>query len=43
LESNVKDDEDNWMEIWNNVFMQFYRDESGTLTKLPHQNVDTGM
>ena len=43
LESNVKDDEDNWMEIWNNVFMQFYRDESWTLTKLPHQNVDTWM
>lgn len=43
LESNVKDDEANWMEIWNNVFMQFYRDESGNLTKLPHQNVDTGM
>ena len=43
LESNVKDDEANWMEIWNNVFMQFYRDESWNLTKLPHQNVDTWM
>ncbi len=43
LESNVKDDEDNWMEIWNNVFMEFYRDETGTLTKLSQQNVDTGM
>lgn len=41
--SNVESDEDNWMEIWNNVFMEFYRDESGTLTKLKQQNVDTGM
>lgn len=41
--SNVATDEDNWMEIWNNVFMQYYRDESGTMTKLAQQNVDTGM
>jgi len=26
--SNVKNDEDNWLEIWNNVFMEYYRDES---------------
>jgi alanyl-tRNA synthetase len=26
--SNVKSDEDNWLEIWNNVFMEYYRDES---------------
>lgn len=41
--SNVWSDPDNWMEIWNNVFMEYYRDDSGTLTKLPSQNVDTGM
>ena len=41
--SNVKSDEDNWLEIWNNVFMEFYRDEKGILTKLAQQNVDTGM
>ena len=31
------------MEIWNNVFMEFYRDDTGHLTKLKNQNVDTGM
>lgn len=41
--SNVKTDEDNWLEIWNNVFMEFYRDEKGDLSKLSQQNVDTGM
>ena len=41
--SNVKTDEDNWLEVWNNVFMEFYRDEKGILTKLSQQNVDTGM
>ncbi|MEG1506181.1 MAG: alanine--tRNA ligase [Bacilli bacterium] len=32
-----------YLEIWNNVFMEFYSDESGKLTKLKSQNVDTGM
>jgi alanyl-tRNA synthetase len=41
--SNVENDEDNWMEIWNNVFMEYNRLEDGTLEKLPTQNVDTGM
>lgn len=42
-DSNPKTDEDNRLEIWNNVFMEFYRDDSGKLTKLKNQNVDTGM
>lgn len=41
--SNVKDDEENRLEIRNNVFMEFYRDETWKISKLPHPNVDTGM
>ena len=40
----VFDPEDNrWVEIWNNVFMQYMHNENNSFTPLPRKNVDTGM
>ena len=32
-----------WVEIWNNVFMQYVKDENENVKELPNKNVDTGM
>ncbi|MBT4367520.1 alanine--tRNA ligase [Candidatus Peregrinibacteria bacterium] len=40
---NPKENESEWMEIWNDVFMQYNKKEDGTFEPLAQQNVDTGM
>lgn len=42
-EDKMGGDGDRFLEIWNLVFMQFERDESGTLHPLPKPSIDTGM
>ncbi len=43
LESNPKSDPNNWVEIWNDVFMQYNKTKDGKYELLKQKNVDTGM
>ena len=36
-------EDDRWVEIWNNVFMEYHQDKDGNITELTQKNVDTGM
>ncbi len=42
-EDKMGGDGDRFLEIWNLVFMQYERDDSGTLHPLPKPSIDTGM
>ena len=37
------EEDENWVEIWNNVFMQYNHEQNGTFTPLKNKNVDTGL
>lgn len=40
---SFNDDNDLWVEIWNNVFMQYNKTATGSFEALPQRNVDTGL
>jgi len=43
IPESFNDDNAAWVEIWNNVFMQYNKKSNGTLEALKQRNVDTGM
>ncbi len=43
LECHPESENGRLVEIWNNVFMQYFKNQDGTFTPLSQKNVDTGM
>jgi len=43
IPNSFNDDHDDWVEIWNNVFMEYNKQADGNFIKLSQKNVDTGM
>ncbi len=43
IPDSFNDDNDLWVEIWNDVFMEYHKNEKGEYVKMEKQNVDTGM
>ena len=43
IPENFDPEDERWVEIWNDVFMEFNKKNDGTVEELPHKNVDTGM
>ncbi|MDA3803099.1 MAG: alanine--tRNA ligase, partial [Patescibacteria group bacterium] len=41
--SSFNDDNDSWVEIWNNVFMEYNKEKDGSYSMLEQKNVDTGL
>jgi len=43
IPESFNDDNSLWLEIWNNVFMEYTKNKEGNFEKMAHKNVDTGM
>ncbi|MFA6325088.1 MAG: alanine--tRNA ligase [Candidatus Paceibacterota bacterium] len=43
IPESFNDDNSLWLEIWNNVFMEYSKNKEGTFEKMVNKNVDTGM
>ena len=43
IPESFNDDNPLWVEIWNDVFMQYFKDKDGNFVPLKQKNVDTGM